>query len=121
MRLVAEVLDDQITDVHGERAGRVDGIVLELRDGKPPRVAYLEVSPITLLSRFSMRLAHWFARVDRRFGKGRGVPFRVPWTRVRREGPTLNMDLDVEHTPIEAFEDWLRVKIVERIPGGGRK
>jgi len=120
MRVVAEVLDEQIKDVNGVNAGRVDGIVLELRDGKPPRVAYVEVSPITLLSRFSMRLAHWFAPIDRRFGAGRGVPFRIPWTRLRRDGPTLRMDLDVEHTPIQAFEDWLRAKIVDHIPGHRR-
>jgi len=121
MRLVADALDNQLEDVNGARAGRVDGIVLELRDGRPPRVAYIEVSPITLLSRFSMRLAQWFARIDRRFGEGRGVPFRIPWTRVARDGPTMKIDLNVEHTPIQAFEDWLRVKLVEHIPGGGSK
>ncbi|HXT16138.1 MAG TPA: hypothetical protein VN706_10950 [Gemmatimonadaceae bacterium] len=116
IRLIADVLDEQLVDVHGENAGRVDGIVLELRDGKPPRVAYLEVSPITLLGRFSLRLAHWYARHDRKFGEGRGVPFRVPWSRVTREGPTLELDFDADVTPISALEDWLRVKIVEHIP-----
>jgi sporulation protein YlmC with PRC-barrel domain len=120
MHLVSEVLDEQIKDRDGENAGRVDGIVLELRDGKPPRVTYIEVSPITLLSRFSMRLAMWYARFDRRLGKGRGVPFRIPWSRVRREGPTLVIDLDVEATPINALEDWLRRTIVGRIPGNQR-
>lgn len=118
MHLVAEVLDTQVVDLHGRNAGKADGIVLELRDGRPPRVAYIEVSPITLLSRFSMRLAHWYARYDRRLGEGRGVPFRVPWSRVTRDGPTLKLDFDAGHTPIQALEDWLRVKFVQRIPGG---
>ena len=116
-RLIGEILDEQIKDRDGENAGRVDGIILTQRDGKPPLVSYIEVSPITMFARLNRRFAYWYAPHDRRFGKGRGVPFRLSWTRVTREGPTLKMDLDVESTPINAFEDWLRVKIVDRIPG----
>jgi hypothetical protein len=117
LRLVSQVLDEQIKDRDGENAGRVDGIILTQREGKPPLVSYIEVSPITMLARLNRRFAHWYARHDRRFGEGRGVPFRLPWSRVTRDGPTLKMDLDVESTPINAFEDWLRVKIVDKIPG----
>ena len=117
MHLVAEVLDKQLCDVRGRNAGRVDGVVLQLRPDKPPRVAYVEVSPITLLSRFNQRLARWYARHDRRFGPGRGVPFRIPWTRLTPHGPGLALDLDAEATPVYALEDWLRRTIVERIPG----
>jgi len=120
LRLVAEVLDAQLRDSKNRRSGRVDGIVLELRDGKPPRLAYIEVSPITLLSRFSRRLARWYARHDRRLGEGRGVATRIPWTRITRNGETLTMDIDADSTPINALEDWLRRVIVERIPGNKR-
>lgn len=116
IRLIAEVLDKQLRDITGDNAGRVDGIVLELRENKPPRLAYIEVSPITLLSRFSMRLAQWYARHDRRFGERRGTPFRVPWSRVSRRGITLQLDFIAESSPINGFEDWLRVAIVEKIP-----
>lgn len=118
MHLVAEVLDQQLCDSRGKPAGRVDGIVLELRNDRPPRVAYVEVSPITFLSRINRRLAWWYARHDRRFGKDRGVPFRIPWARLTPSGPSLQMDFDSEGTPIVAVEDWLRRHIVERIPGG---
>ena len=116
--LVAEVLDKQLRDSKNRQAGRVDGIVLELRDDKPPRVAYIEVSPITLFSRFNRRFAHWYARFDRKIGEGRGIAARIPWTRLTREGPTFVMDIDAESTTIFALEDWLRKNIVERIPGG---
>ena len=118
MNLVADVLDQQLVDSKGRQAGRVDGIVLELRADRPPRLAYIEVSPITLLSRFNRRLARWYARHDRKLGEGRGVPMRIPWSRLTRDGPSLVMDLDAESTPIFAFENWLRRHIVERIPGG---
>ena len=118
LNLVADVLDEQIVDSKGRQAGRVDGIVLELRTDKPPRLAYIEISPITLLSRFNRRLAQWYARHDRKLGEGRGVPVRIPWSRLTRDGPGFVMDLDAESTPIFALEDWLRRHIVERIPGG---
>lgn len=118
MHLIRDVLDKQLCDVNGEKAGRIDGIVLVLRQDKPPRIAYVEVSPITLLARFSMRLARWYARWDERLGKGRGVPFRIQWNRLTQEKTSFTMDLDVEATPINALEDWLREKIVEHIPGG---
>jgi len=117
LHLVADVLDEQLQDVQGRNAGRVDGIVLELREGKPPRVAYLEISPITLLSRFSRRLARRYAPVDARLGEGRGFPFRLPWSRVTRDGPLLRMDLRVDATPIDALERWLRRVVVDRVPG----
>ena len=116
--LVAEVLDELLQDVKGVKAGRVDGIVLELRDGKPPKLAYVEVSPITMLSRFSRRFARWYAvRIDRRLGPGRGVAFRVPWTRLFRDGATLRTDFDVRSTPIMALEDWLDRHVLSHIPG----
>jgi sporulation protein YlmC with PRC-barrel domain len=117
MYLIAEVLDKQLVDRAGENAGRVDGIVLVLRQGKPPVVADFVVSPITLFARLNERFAAWYAKVDRRFGPERGKPFRIPRTRVTRYGTTLELDFDVEQSPINALEDYLRVHVVERLPG----
>jgi len=117
LRLFADVLDEQLHDSKGRNAGRIDGIILELRENAPPRLTYVEVSPITLLARFSERLARWYARFDRRLGPGRGTPFRIPWNRLTREDPAFKLDLDVESTAINALEDWLRKRIVDHIPG----
>ena len=119
VHLVADVLDEQLVDRNGDKAGRIDGIVLELRDDRPPRVAYVEVSPITALARFSVRLARWYAQRDARLGHGRGTPYRIPWNRLRATGRSFQFDADVDSTPINALEDWLRKKIVARIPGAG--
>jgi hypothetical protein len=116
--LVQEVLDMQLLDIAGKKAGRVDGIVVELPDdGTPPKVIAIEVSPITLLARFSPRLARWYAKIDARFGKDRGRPYRIPWERVIGRGPSVTFTDEIETTPINALEDWLREKIVDRIPG----
>ena len=119
MHLVADVLDQQLLDKTGTRAGRVDGIVLEQRENKPPRITHIEVSPITLLARFNRHLADRYAHWEKRLGHGRGVPFRIPWARLQQTGKAWRFDMDAEaETPVFVLEDWLRVKIVERIPGG---
>lgn len=53
MHLVREVLDKQVIDPNHRKAGRVDGIVLELRPGAPPRVAFIEVGVLTAVARVS--------------------------------------------------------------------
>ena len=120
MHLFADVLDKQLVDVRGRNAGKVDGIVLELRDGAPPRAACIEVGPITLLRRFSERLARWYARYDVRFGPGRGTPYRIAWSRCRiaLETPVVLLDFDASKTPILAVEQWVSDRIAW-IPGSG--
>lgn len=115
--LVRDILDNQLLDSTGQNAGKVDGIVLELRDGEPPRVRYVEVGPITLARRLNRRLGEWVARLDARLGTGRGVPIRIPISRVTLDAPSLRLDIDADNTPIMAFERWLRRAIVKRIPG----
>ena len=114
--LIRDVLDNQLVDVDGKNAGKVDGIVLQLRDGEPPRVAFLEVGPVTLARRLNRRLGDWVARVDGYLGNERGTPIRIPVSRVALEEPALRVDFSVNNTPIMALEKWLRAKIVRRIP-----
>lgn len=114
--LVRDVLDNQLIDATGKNAGKVDGIVIELRNGEPPRVTFIEVGPVTLARRLNRRLGNWVARIDARLGTGRGSPIRIPYSRIGFEGPSLRVDLLVSSTPIMAFEKWLRDRIVRHIP-----
>jgi hypothetical protein len=116
-RLVAQVLDEQVVDKHFKNAGRVDGIVLTWRAGTRPVVAFIEISPISLLARFNRRFAAMYARWDKRFGKGRGVPFRVAWGRVENQARWIRLDVDTESTPINALEDYLRERVIDRVLG----
>lgn len=116
IRLVRDVLDKQLLDVTSQNAGKVDGIVLELRPGEPTRVHYIEVGPITLLRRLNRRLGDWYARVDAHFGEGRGAPIRIPISRVMLESPSLRLDLAVDGLPVMALERWLRRHVVAKIP-----
>ena len=114
--LVRDVLDNQLLDVEDCYAGKVDGIVLEMRPGEPTKVRYIEVGPITLLRRLNRRLGDWYARIDARLGKGRGVPIRIPISRVMLDSPSLRLDLAVEKLPVMALERWLEQHIVAKIP-----
>jgi hypothetical protein len=53
----------------------------------------------------------------RRWGIGRGEPFRIPWSQVRDIGIDVEVDLDVEQTPVLAWERWLSKHVIGRIPG----
>lgn len=116
VRLVRDVLDNQLVDATDQNAGKVDGIVLEAQPGQPPRVRYLEVGPITLARRLNRHLGNWVAKWDARLGEGRGKAIRIPITRVSLESPSLRIDIAADSTPIMAFEQWLRRAIVKRIP-----
>lgn len=115
--LVRDVLDNQLIDVTDQNAGKVDGIVLELRDGAPPLVKFVESGPVTLANRLNRRLGRWVARHDARLGAGRGEPIRIPISRLTPMGPSLRIDFAADSTPLMAFERWLRRVIVKRIPG----
>lgn len=114
--LVRDILDNQLLDVTNQNAGKVDGIVLEMRPSGSTRVHYIEVGPITLFRRLNRRLGDWFSRIDARLGEGRGAPIRIPISRVILDSPSLRIDLAVENLPVMALERWLRRHIVAKIP-----
>ncbi len=115
--LIRDVLDNQLVDRNGRKMGKADGLVIELRKGKPPKLAYIEVGGPTLAARIHPRLGEWVMRLARRFGES-GEPYRIRWSRVKSVGIDIEVELDAEKTPVLAFEHWLREHVVSRIPGG---
>ena len=49
--------------------GKVDGIVLELDDGQPPRLAYIETGATTLARRLHPRLGKVVDRIAAQMGE----------------------------------------------------
>jgi hypothetical protein len=114
---LGEILDQQLRDRDERPMGMVDGVVLEQREGRPPRVTHLLVGGSTLSARVAGpigALIRWFAG---RYGAGRGAPYRIPWSAVRDVGVDISVDLDARDTPALYWEDWVRRHLVERLPG----
>jgi sporulation protein YlmC with PRC-barrel domain len=118
MDVIREVLDNQIVDRDRQPMGKVDGIILELRDGQPPRLAYLETGVTTLARRLHPRLERWVAALASRWGARNSEPLRIPWECIRDVGINVEVDLAAAQTSAFAYELWLREHVLKRIPGG---
>jgi hypothetical protein len=116
MELIKNCLDKQLEDRNHRRMGRVDGIILELEDDRPPRVAYVEVGVKTLMDRLSRRLGDAAAQLLKRFGIDT-EPYRIPWGKLHIGLNNVRADVEADKTPALEWEFWLRKKVIGRIPG----
>jgi sporulation protein YlmC with PRC-barrel domain len=111
------LLDQQVVDRNGELMGKVDGILLQLRKGKPPRIAKLAIGGGTAARRIHPRWADWLLRWRRRWGPPYDIPLEIPWSQVLKLGIDVKVALDAERTPALSWEHWIRDHIIGRIPG----
>ena len=114
-----DVLDAQLIDRQKRKIGRVDSLVLELRDDRPPRVATILVGgPVR-----AQRIGRWMTLVSRALravGRVRheGVT-RIPFEAVRCIGDTIQVDVDGDALEAMHVEDWLAEHVVRHVPGSG--
>ena len=122
MHLVRDVLDNQVRDERDRKMGKVDGVILVLRKGKPPRVAAIELGMSTLLCRITDRLGHFAARLEKRWGITDGEPVRIPFSKIDGIGIDVRVKLDADRTSVYDWERWICRVLIEKIPvpGGGR-
>jgi hypothetical protein len=119
--LVRDVLDKQIVDRRSDRVGKVDGLVLRIAPGKPPRVIAIEVGPVVLARRLSPRLERWVrTAVERVLRIGNGVT-RFDIGKVTNVATEVTLDVAADETGARQTEHWLREHVVCRIPGSGVK
>lgn len=116
MDLVRDCLDKQLEDRKHRRMGRVDGLILELEDDRPPRVAYVEVGVKTLLDRLHFSIGNAAARLLKNWGID-SDPYRIPWGKLHVGLNMVRADVEAEKTPALEWELWLRKKVIGRIPG----
>jgi sporulation protein YlmC with PRC-barrel domain len=117
MHLGREILDQQVIDRKCVLMGKVDGVTIEIRRGKPPRVAHLVIGGGTAARRINRHFAEWLLRRRHRWGPKDDGPLTVPWSKVLKIGIDVQVDLDAERTPAMAWEHWIRDRIIARIPG----
>ena len=116
--LVRDVLDKQIYDANHERVGKVDGIILLPRKGRPPRVVGLASDMPTAWSRLWRRAGGWVARVQTWLAPELSNPTRIAFEHVVRSGIDVEIDIDAKRTNAYVWENWLRRRFVEKLPGG---
>ncbi len=114
-KLIGDILDQQLVDRNEMEMGKVDGLVLELRDGEPPRVAFIETGAAVLARRLGPRWERFVVAISRRLGVRRVPRYRIPWNKVRDIGVDVKVDLDARRTPAFAWERRL-ARLLERIP-----
>jgi hypothetical protein len=116
-----DVLDAQLVDRHQENIGRCDALLLELRDGKPPRVATVLIGGQVR----DERIGRWMTMLSRVLHGGKRAPdegvSRIPFSAMRSLGETIEMDVLRGELPSEHVEQWLAKHIICHIPGAQGK
>lgn len=115
-----DVQDAQLVDRNSENIGRCDALMLELRDGKPPRVATILIGGQAR----NERIGRWMtglARLFRGGGDGSDGVSRVPFSAMRTVGDTIQLDVRRDELPSEHVERWLSEHFICRIPGAQGK
>jgi sporulation protein YlmC with PRC-barrel domain len=111
------LLDQQVIDRSGQQMGKVDGVFLEIRKGRPPRVSSLVIGGGTAAHRLHPGFGRWLLRWRRRWGPTNDAPLEIPSSKVLRIGVDIKVDLESEGTPALAWEQWIRRYVIGRIPG----
>jgi sporulation protein YlmC with PRC-barrel domain len=116
MDLVHDVLDKKIVDRNGREMGRVDSIVIEVRDDAPPRVTALEIGPAVLAYRILPALGRIVSGMEHAFGIDEGRPLRIPIGKTLGIDEHVKVDVAMGQTSAATVERYLR-RLVGRIPG----
>jgi sporulation protein YlmC with PRC-barrel domain len=116
MNIARDVLDEQVVDRNGREMGRVDGIVLRVRDNQPPEVSELLIGASVLGFRLHAVIGRFVRGVETALGIARDRPVRIDVVRIEEMGEHIKIDQPIGETTAGLVEDrirpWLR-----RLPG----
>lgn len=123
MELGKHVVDKELLDRDGRRAGKVDDLLLSLSepgaDGAlpEPEVTAIVSGPLALsrdLPRWVFRLARFVYRV---LGLADPSPSVIPWDRVAAIDVVVHLDIDREGAGMTALAEAVRRRYISKIPG----
>jgi predicted phosphoribosyltransferase len=120
MDLFRDLLDAELLDKHKRRIGRVDGIVLDVREGRPPRVVTMEVGAAAVANRIHRGLGVKVQRLIARLLHVPGDEASIAMDAIRDIGVDVEVDVDAERDAQFLQTEKAVRRIVGRIPGGGK-
>jgi sporulation protein YlmC with PRC-barrel domain len=118
VRLARDVLDKEIVDVHGFKAGKVDNILLELAGGEKPVVRGIITQHGSLAltwGRTIGRIAAWARQQVLGLGS-EVVPLEVGWERVTYIDVVVHLDLDRRDAGLMRSEDAVWERWISHLP-----
>lgn len=116
MDVLRDLLDKSVVDANGREMGRVDGIALESRSGRPARLSAILIGPTVLGHRLHPSVGRWIAAIGRRLGVDRGWQTSIPFKDVREIAREIRIDAPIGQTDAGFVEQRLRQWLI-RIPG----
>jgi sporulation protein YlmC with PRC-barrel domain len=116
MDVVHDVLDKPVVDRNGREMGRVDGIVLDVRENAPPRLAEVLIGASVLGYRVNPALGRWVHALEYGLGIGEERPIRIGFSHVDAITEKVKVDLAVGETGANTLENRLRTWLL-KIPG----
>jgi hypothetical protein len=122
VRLGRDVLDKEMLDCTGCKAGKVDDLVLELRDGERPVVRAIATQHgalAALLGDHVGSLAAWLRRTVLGFGDD-VTPITIGWEHVTRIDVTVHIDLDRDQAGLLRSERAMWERWVSHLPWARR-
>ena len=118
VHLSRNVIDTQLVDRHQQKIGRIDELLLELEEGKPPRVATIVIGGAARARRVGRWMVACHRAVHALFGQRAERVSHVPFDAVRCIADTIELDVEGKTLESMQLERWLATHIVLRIPGG---
>lgn len=122
MHLFKDVLDKGLVDKNGHKMGKVDDLVLELRDGQPPAVRSILSGRGALASYLWAPLratASWLRKhvlgID-----GDAPPTEVGWEHVTQIDVVIHLDLDREDSDLMSTENAIWKRWIAPLPRAER-
>jgi len=108
MDLVRDVLDKIVVDRNGREMGRVDGLVLDVENGRAPRVRALEIGPSVLADRLHPGLGPIVSAIGNAIGVGEERPIRLEIGQVSAVTSHVMVDVAISETGATTVERALR-------------
>jgi len=108
MDLVRDLLDKKVVDRNGREMGRVDAVVLRIRDRAAPQVAALELGPAVLAYRVRPLLGRWVAALEYALHLEEGRPVRIAAAHVLDMHDHVKVDVAFGDTAAATLEQRLR-------------